>query len=75
VILAGDVCYERSLAARVLPWLQGAHARGARVLIGDPGRDYFSREGLIPLAEYQVPATRELEDREVKRVGVFTFPA
>lgn len=75
LILAGDVCYEQPLAGRALTWLQEAHARGIRVLIGDPGRDYFPREGLIRLAEYQVPTTRDLEGMEVKRTGVFTFPA
>jgi predicted nicotinamide N-methyase len=73
LILAGDVCYEQPLAARMLAWLQAAHAGGIRVLIGDPGRTYLPREGLTQLAEYQVPTTRELEDAEVKRVGVFTF--
>ena len=37
VILAGDWCYEAGLAARVLPWLQAAIARGIDVLVGDPG--------------------------------------
>jgi len=73
LILAGDLCYEQPLAGRILAWLQAAHARGTRVLIGDPGRDYFSGEGLIRLATYQVPTTRELEDREVKQTGVFTL--
>lgn len=75
LILAGDVCYEKSMAGRVLAWLQAAHARGIRVLIGDPGRTYFPRDGLIRLAEYEVETTRELEDLEVKRAGVFTFPS
>lgn len=75
LILAGDVCYEQPLARRVLAWLRVAHARGTRVLIGDPGRTYFPRAGLIRLAAYQVPTTRELEDAEVKQAGVFTFPA
>lgn len=75
LILAGDICYEQPLAARMLAWLRAAHTRGARVLIGDPGRTYFPREGLIRLADYQIPTTRELEDRAVKRAGVFTFPA
>ncbi|MFO0437964.1 MAG: methyltransferase, partial [Phenylobacterium sp.] len=35
---------------------------------------YFPREGLVRLAEYQVPTTRELEDMEVKRTAVWTFP-
>ncbi|GAC1326431.1 MAG: methyltransferase [Chloroflexota bacterium] len=73
VILAGDICYEGPLATRVLAWLHEAHTRGTRVLIGDPGRAYFPRESMIRLADYQVPASRDLEDVEVKAAGVFTF--
>jgi predicted nicotinamide N-methyase len=73
VILAGDICYEKPLAERVMAWLGDAHRRGVRVLIGDPGRSYFPREGLAKLAEYQVPTTRELEDMEVKRTAVWTL--
>ena len=74
VILAGDICYEKPLAARVMSWLGEARARGAAVLIGDPGRSYFPREGLEKLAEYQVPTTRELEDMEVKKTAVWRLP-
>lgn len=74
VILAGDICYEKPLASRVMAWLAAARAEGAVVLIGDPGRSYFPREGLAKLAEYQVPTTRELEDMEVKRTAVWTLP-
>ncbi len=75
VILAGDICYEKPVAKRVLAWLTAAHAAGSYVLIGDPNRTYFPRVGLVPLAEYQVATTRELEDFAVKRTGVWTFPA
>lgn len=74
VILAGDICYEKPLADQVLAWLGAARARGADVLIGDPGRSYFPREGLVKLAEYQVPTTRELEDMEVKKTAVWRLP-
>lgn len=74
VILAGDICYEKPLAERVMAWLGAARARGAEVLIGDPGRSYFPREGLVRLAEYQVPTTRELEDMEVKKTAVWRLP-
>jgi predicted nicotinamide N-methyase len=73
LICAGDVCYAWPLADRVRAWLEAAHARGTRVLIGDPGRAYLPREGLEPLALYEVAVTRELEDREVRKTGVFTF--
>jgi predicted nicotinamide N-methyase len=74
VILAGDICYEAPMAERVMAWLAQARADGARVLIGDPGRSYFPKSGLVKLAEYQVPTTRELEDMEVKKTGVWTLP-
>lgn len=74
VIVAGDICYEKPLAERVLAWLGAARARGTTVLIGDPGRSYFPREGLTRLAEYQVPTTRELEDMEVKKTAVYALP-
>jgi predicted nicotinamide N-methyase len=74
MIAAGDVCYEKGLAEQAMAWLRLAHRQGARILIGDPGRSYFPRTGLIKLAEYQVATTRELEDAEVKRTAVWTFP-
>jgi predicted nicotinamide N-methyase len=74
VILAGDICYENPLATRVLAWLAAARDAGATVLIGDPGRTYFPKDGLTKLAEYQVQTTRELEDFEVKKTSVWAFP-
>jgi predicted nicotinamide N-methyase len=73
VVLAGDVSYERDMAARVTDWLEGLARRGALVLIGDPGRSYLARERLEPIAEYQVQVTRDLEDAEVKKTCVWRF--
>ena len=73
VICAGDVCYEKPMTDRVLAWLAQAKAQGSRVLIGDPGRTYFPKDGLTFLAEYQVPTTRELEDLAVKRSSVWAL--
>ncbi len=73
LITAGDICYEKAMAERVLAWLAAAHAGGTRVLIGDPGRSYFPKTDLVRLADYQVETTRELEDFAVKRTGVWTF--
>ena len=74
LILAGDICYEKPLAQRVMDWLEAARAQGSTVLIGDPGRTYFPRQGLVKMAEYQVPTTRELEDMEVKKTAVWALP-
>ena len=73
LILAGDIFYEAPLAQRVMAWLRQTKAAGTRVLVGDPGRTYFPKTGLRQLAEYQVPTTRELEDFEVKRTGVWAL--
>ncbi len=73
VVLAGDICYERDLAARVTDWLAGLAARGATVLIGDPGRAYLPKDRLEAVATYQVPVTRELEDAEIKTACVWRF--
>jgi predicted nicotinamide N-methyase len=70
-VLAGDICYERELAARVIDWLSTLARRGALVLIGDPGRSYLPRERLTHLASYQVPVTRELEDADIKSSSVW----
>lgn len=65
LLTAGDVCYDRDMTARVLPWLRAAAAAGTRVLLGDPGRAYLPAEGLVRVAEYDVPTTADLEGREI----------
>jgi predicted nicotinamide N-methyase len=73
VVLAGDVCYEKPMAARVLPWLRSLHASGVRVLLADPGRAYFPVREFVLLAEYDIPTSRDLEDEVSKHTGVYTF--
>jgi predicted nicotinamide N-methyase len=73
LILAGDICYEELMVARVLPWLRRVHAHGIRVLVGDPGRTYFPMAEVVCLAEYDVSTSRDLEDTEMKCTGVYTF--
>lgn len=70
VILAGDVLYEQAMAGSVMTWLR---AFEGLVLIGDPGRDYLPREGLVEVAAYDVPTTRELEGTDLKRTRVLTL--
>ncbi|WP_292444098.1 methyltransferase [Mesorhizobium sp.] len=71
VILAGDVFYDKPLADQLIPWFAALKARGADILVGDPGRSYLPKTGLEPLAVYEVPVTRALEDAEVKRTTVW----
>jgi predicted nicotinamide N-methyase len=73
VVLAADICYQKDIAERVAAWLATLEARGAKVLIGDPGRSYLPREQLVKIRDYEVPVTRALEDTEIKRTSVWRF--
>jgi predicted nicotinamide N-methyase len=68
VVLAGDVCYDVDLAARVVPFL--ARVR-AGVLLGDPGRGHVPKTGYTKLATYSVPVTRVLEGRDTTPTAVW----
>jgi predicted nicotinamide N-methyase len=71
VVLAGDVCYERPMAERVIAWFRTLAGRGVAILMGDPGRAYLPRSGLVELARYQVPTSLELEDRSMRETIVW----
>jgi predicted nicotinamide N-methyase len=60
VILAGDVFYERDLAERAIRWLHEAAARGATVLIADPGRGYLDPARLRRVGVYDAPYDGEI---------------
>ena len=68
VILVGDLFYERPLAEGLVAWLRPL---GKTVLLGDPGRTYFPRQGVENLATYNVQTTRDLEDCEIRETGVY----
>jgi predicted nicotinamide N-methyase len=71
IVTAGDVCYEREMTARAVPWLRSLAGNGALVLLGDPGRAYLPDHGLIERARYAVPTSREIEDREMRETVVW----
>jgi len=71
IILAGDICYERHLAAEVEAWLKKLAGAGKTVLVGDPGRTYLPKSGMEKLITYAVKTTRELEDTDVRYAAVW----
>ena len=73
IVLAGDVFYDRAFAPAADRWFRQLSARGATVLIGDPGRAYLPTAGLSRLATYEVPVTRALEDSDVKKTTVWRY--
>ena len=70
LILCGDVCYEGPMTRHVLPWLRQL-AGTAEIWIADPGRAYLPQQGLIPLARYDVPTSRDLEDHTIRQTTVY----
>jgi predicted nicotinamide N-methyase len=71
VVFAGDILYDKDIAPRVMQWLQAVEVP---VFVGDPGRDYLPQRGLVEVASYDIPTTRELEGVTLKRTRVFTLP-
>ncbi|HMB75246.1 MAG TPA: 50S ribosomal protein L11 methyltransferase, partial [Kiloniellaceae bacterium] len=71
VVLAGDAFYEKPLADRLLSWFRALKARGATILIGDPGRTYLPKDALRECALYDVAVTRSLEDQDIKKTRVW----
>ena len=71
VVLAGDVCYDREMTERVLPFLDAARAGGAEVLVGDPGRPYLPAGRLVAVARHEVPET---EGPGIRRTTVWRLP-
>ncbi|GAA2703832.1 class I SAM-dependent methyltransferase [Micromonospora olivasterospora] len=70
VILAGDAFYDPEMAARMLGFLHRAADRGARVLVGDPGRGHLPHRWLQVLTSYQVGGLGAAEDAELTEVSV-----
>jgi predicted nicotinamide N-methyase len=73
LVLVADAFYEQELAAEVLRLAERSRDHGAAVLIGDFGRAYLPRARLVPLASYDVPGLRVLEDADVKHTTVWTL--
>jgi predicted nicotinamide N-methyase len=75
VVLCADAFYEQDLAMRILAFLGRAHAGGARVLVGDPGRAFLRTAGLYRLASFEIPVTIALEGMTVKQAAVYEMVA
>jgi len=71
IVIAGDVCYERQMSEQALAWLRGHADRGRLVLLGDPGRNYFTAQGLEERARYDIPTSLQLENRGMRETVVW----
>jgi predicted nicotinamide N-methyase len=71
VVLAGDALYEQSIADRVVPFLTRTVERGARVLVGDPGRGHLPIDWLEMVASYRISVIGPPEDAQIQQTNVF----
>jgi predicted nicotinamide N-methyase len=70
VVLAGDVFYSEAVAKRMGPFLHRAAARGAQVLIGDPGRAHLPRDRMTIMASYPPPASAAPTEPQISTISV-----
>jgi predicted nicotinamide N-methyase len=63
------------MTARAMDWLRSHAAEGRLVLLGDPGRNYFSAERLEELARYDIPTSLQLENRGLRETTVWRVHA
>ncbi|MEJ5915418.1 class I SAM-dependent methyltransferase [Pseudokineococcus sp. 1T1Z-3] len=75
VVLVGDLFYERATAQALLPLLQEQAARGALVLVGDPGRAHLPAAAFVEVARHDVPVVATLEERDVRSTAVLRLRA
>jgi 1D-myo-inositol 3-kinase len=73
VVLAGDVFYERGLAASATAWFTALAARGVLVLAGDAYRAYVPAGGFVEVAAHDVPTTEEIENAPERPARVLRF--
>ncbi len=73
VVLVGDAFYSKAMAEIVLAVLERARARGARVLVGDPGRVGLPSDRLQNLATYPTASAAAASDSQVEWVHVLEF--
>jgi predicted nicotinamide N-methyase len=68
LVLAGDVFYEKALAARAVRWLQSL---GVPVLLGDPARGFLDPGGLERAATYLAHADGDTTGAALRETHVY----
>lgn len=69
-VLAGDVLYDQAISVRMLAFLETAAARGAQVLIGDPGRGHLPQDRFETVASYRLRRADAYLDAQLTRMSV-----
>ena len=74
-VVAGDVFYNDALAERMLAFLDRMAARGALVLVGDPGRGHVPEGRFQTLESYPRPRADAFADAQLTTMNVFRLLA
>ncbi|GBR69516.1 class I SAM-dependent methyltransferase [Gluconobacter kanchanaburiensis] len=70
LLVIGDVCYNETMAARIIPWLLEC-SKSCEVWLCDPGRHYAPSMPLEILTRQAVPVTQELESADQRSTTLF----
>lgn len=71
VVLAGDVFYDRELAARGREWMIDVARQGIPVLVGDPLRGFLDTSGFEPVATYRTCPDGEVRGKRTRETVVY----
>ena len=71
VVLVGDIGYEPPLADLYMPQLRAMAAKGALVLVADPGRVYAGQKGFVHLGDYTIPTSSDPADTGVREAAIY----
>lgn len=70
LLVIGDVCYNETMAARIIPWLLEC-SKFCEVWLCDPGRHYAPSMPLEILTRQAVAVTQELESADQRATTLF----
>lgn len=65
LVIVGDVCYDRTVSARLMAWVR---TLPGRVVLAEPGRAFRPRDGVRTIGRYAVPTSREIEAEDEREV-------
>jgi predicted nicotinamide N-methyase len=71
IIFAGDICYQQAMSTTLVRFLRLCAEEGIGVYLSDPGRAYVPQEGLVKRASYDVPTSRDIEDKDMRTATVW----
>ncbi|XP_014468598.1 PREDICTED: protein N-lysine methyltransferase METTL20-like isoform X2 [Dinoponera quadriceps] len=78
MIFVGDLLYDEEITNILITWLENAHARGARIYLGDPGRHGLTenlKKRLRLLRRYSLPENVKRENHGYDTATVWEFAA